>query len=850
MSVSKNNEYDLLNRTLLTEGKFTTQEPIDLTNCDKEPIHIPGQIQPHGVLLAITKDNEHTIVQASRNTMTLFGIEAEELLGQPLASLIGEEQLLSLLQYDLSTESTSDLQYTRLMITLQDTSTEFFVILHESEGLIILEFELDAIDESTVVNDFEWIRAFFGRVKQTKNRFEASQVAAEQIKEMLGYDRVMIYEFDENWNGKVIAEAKETALEPFLGHNYPASDIPKQARELYLRNWLRTIVDVHYTPVEIIPTVQPVTGKPLNLSLSILRSVSPLHIEYLHNMGVGATVTISLIHDNQLWGLITCHHYSPKYIPHRVRNLCNFLGSFFSSELYQRQQIDDYESELAMRRQASRIADVFIGNTSFVRVIEQLQEEETTLLSLMSASGAAISYQDKLLLYGQTPTAGQIRELAGWLGSKAKNHVYANSRLSLDYEPAKAYKEKASGALYLALSPGQQNYIIWFRPEVLQIVDWAGDPVKAVIQDNDGMRLSPRKSFEKWRQVVQSTSFSWKAKEINILPELKTIVHRQTENQLQQVEELALQNARILRQNEQRYLQLMELSPVAFMTITNGQIIYSNSEAAELFGAKTTQALIGKEFAQYIGKQSQDDMQKSLDELQENVVQLISTNGFFIDVDQNMMQLEVTLTSITYGGKPSVMMIARLVASNIEQAEAYSTMSDQLHSYLATDPLTDIPNRPAFEKSLELNWDTALAEQQYLTVFLIDLDGLRAYNAIHGLNGGDLCLQWVADVLAMIGSIHDATIARFSGGAFTMMLLGSDQAHAKSLAQEISQSVLALQIPRDTSNSGEFMTVTIGGVSVIPTSSMRPSDMIDQAERSLMRAKNKGKNQIFCCDGE
>ncbi|WDF50139.1 diguanylate cyclase [Paenibacillus sp. KACC 21273] len=850
MSVSKNNEYDLLNRTLLTEGKFTTQEPIDLTNCDKEPIHIPGQIQPHGVLLAITKDNEHTIVQASRNTMTLFGIEAEELLGQPLASLIGEEQLLSLLQYDLSTESTSDLQYTRLMINLQDTSTEFFVILHESEGLIILEFELDAIDESTVVNDFEWIRAFFGRVKQTKNRFEASQVAAEQIKEMLGYDRVMIYEFDENWNGKVIAEAKETALEPFLGHNYPASDIPKQARELYLRNWLRTIVDVHYTPVEIIPTVQPVTGKPLNLSLSILRSVSPLHIEYLHNMGVGATVTISLIHDNQLWGLITCHHYSPKYIPHRVRNLCNFLGSFFSSELYQRQQIDDYESELAMRRQASRIADVFIGNTSFVRVIEQLQEEETTLLSLMSASGAAISYQDKLLLYGQTPTAGQIRELAGWLGSKAKNHVYANSRLSLDYEPAKAYKEKASGALYLALSPGQQNYIIWFRPEVLQIVDWAGDPVKAVIQDNDSMRLSPRKSFEKWRQVVQSTSFSWKAKEINILPELKTIVHRQTENQLQQVEELALQNARILRQNEQRYLQLMELSPVAFMTITNGQIIYSNSEAAELFGAKNTQALIGKEFAQYIGKQSQDDMQKSLDELQENVVQLISTNGFFIDVDQNMMQLEVTLTSITYGGKPSVMMIARLVASNIEQAEAYSTMSDQLHSYLATDPLTDIPNRPAFEKSLELNWDTALAEQQYLTVFLIDLDGLRAYNAIHGLNGGDLCLQWVADVLAMIGSIHDATIARFSGGAFTMMLLGSDQVHAKSLAQEISQSVLALQIPRDTSNSGEFMTVTIGGVSVIPTSSMRPSDMIDQAERSLMRAKNKGKNQIFCCDGE
>ncbi len=850
MASTNNNESDLLNRTLLTEGKFTTQEPIDLTNCDKEPIHIPGQIQPHGVLLAITKDDEHTIVQASRNTMTLFGVAAEELLGQPLATLIGEEQLIALLQYDLSTQSTSDLQYTRLNINVQDTITEFFVILHESEGLLILEFELDTIDEHTVANDFEWIRTFFGRVKQTKSRNEASQVAAEQIKQMLGYDRVMIYEFDENWNGKVIAEAKEAELEPFLGHNYPASDIPKQARQLYLRNWLRTIVDVHYTPVEIIPTVQPITGKPLNLSLSILRSVSPLHIEYLHNMGVGATVTISLIHDNQLWGLITCHHYSPKYIPHRVRNLCNFLGSFFSSELYQRQQIDDYESEIAMRRQAARIADVFIRNTSFVRVIEQLQEEEKTLLDLMSASGAAISYQDKLLLYGQTPTAGQVRELAGWLGGKAKNYVYANSRLSLDYEPAKAYKEKASGALYLALSPGQQNYIIWFRPEVLQIVEWAGDPVKAVIQDNDGMRLSPRKSFEKWRQVVQSTSFPWKTKEINILPELKTIVHRQTENQLQQVEELALQNARILRQNEQRYLQLMELSPVAFLTITNGQIIYSNSEAVELFGAKSTQGLIGKDFAQYISKSSQTDMQKSLEELQENVVQLISTNGFFTDVDQNVMQLEVTLTSITYGGQPSVMMIARLMASNVEQTEAYTTLSDQLHSYLATDPLTDIPNRPAFEKALELNWANAITEQKPLALLLVDLDGLRAYNAVHGLNGGDLCLQWVADVLTMIGSIHEATIARFSGGAFTVMLVGADQEQAGSLAEEISQSVLALQIPRDSSNSGEFMTVTIGGVSMIPNASLQPTDLIDQVERSLMKAKNKGKNQIFCCEAQ
>lgn len=169
------------------------------------------------------------------------------------------------------------------------------------------------------------------------------------------------------------------------------------------------------------------------------------------------------------------------------------------------------------------------------------------------------------MLYGVTPSQDQVRELAGWLAGKARDYTYCTSGLSLEYESAKAYKDKASGVLYLALTPGQQNYMIWFRPEVVEIVDWAGDPAKAVIQENDGIRLSPRKSFEKWRQVVQSTSLPWKDQHLNILPQLKSILRGQTENQLRLAEEQALQNARSLRHNEQRYLQLMELSPVAFL---------------------------------------------------------------------------------------------------------------------------------------------------------------------------------------------------------------------------------------------------------------------------------------------
>lgn len=414
------NENDPLNRTLLNEAGLEMNESLDLTNCDKEPIHIPGLIQPHGVLLAVTQGKDNLIVQASRNTDVLLGIPAETLLGTSMAELVGDSQLQALLERSVNAKETADLQYIVLKIEVEGQMTDFFSIIHESEGLMIVELEPASEEEGAGANDFEWIRTFFGRMKQTAGRIEASQAAAEQVKEMLGYDRVMIYEFDEEWNGKVVAEAKEEGLEPFLGHHYPASDIPKQARELYLRNWLRTIVDVHYTPVPIIPVLQPLTGKPLNLSLSILRSVSPLHIEYLQNMGVGATTTISLIHNNRLWGLITCHHHSPKYVPHRIRNLCNFLGSFFSSELYQRQQLDTYQTELQLRTKATRIVDVFTGNSSSFRVIEQLGEEEQTLLALMDASGAAVCYQDKLMLYGVTPSQDQVRELAGWLAGKAR----------------------------------------------------------------------------------------------------------------------------------------------------------------------------------------------------------------------------------------------------------------------------------------------------------------------------------------------------------------------------------------------------------------------------------------------
>ncbi|WP_145409381.1 diguanylate cyclase domain-containing protein [Paenibacillus xylanexedens] len=839
---SKDNKQ--LNRTLLNQGTYTN-DPIDLNNCDKEPIHIPGFIQPHGVLLAVNTSNMPTIVQCSQNTEEYLGLATDEILGLPLESLVGKDSLQNVISFTFNAAVTSDLQYMDLTVDVSGEPRTFSTVIHESEGLLILEMEPSNPDEKAAIetNDYLWISRFFGRIKSTSNRTEASQIAAEQVKEMLGYDRVMIYEFDENWNGKVIAEAREEHLEPFLGHHYPASDIPKQARELYLRNWLRTIVDVNYQPVEIVPLLQPLTGKPLNLSLSALRSVSPLHIEYLQNMGVGATVTISLINDNKLWGLITCHHYSPRYVPHRIRNLCNFLGSFFSSELFQRHQLDEYQAEIQSREQASRISNIFIGNTSPARVVEELQGEQQTLLNLMGASGAAVCYQDKLLLYGDTPTWEQVRGLAAWLAGESEDYSYHTSQLSLEYEPAKAYKEKASGIVYVAISPGQHHYIIWFRPEVVQLVDWAGDPAKAVIKTDDGIRLSPRKSFEKWREVVKSTSYPWTAKELNVLPLLKTIVRRQTENQLVQAEEQALQNARILRQNEQRYLQLMDFSPVAFLTLTDGKIIYSNSRAAELLGFETTKNLIGMDFKKLVPEKAQGTLQKSIDELKLNSTQLFTNQSYFITATGTSLLLEITLASVTHGGKPSLMVLLNSGASHHDQ-DHYNQTTHQLQNVLNTDPLTDMPVQAIFKSQLQNDWDECLRDNCSLGLLFIDIDDFRSYNATYGLQGGDLCLQWIGEVLTVVCEQYDALISRLQGGTFMLKLKGTTSERSAELAEEIRQHVLALQIQRDLSDPNEVVTVSVGGAVFVPHEQLTISDLIEKAGQALLQAKSEGKNRV------
>lgn len=303
----------------------------DLSNCEREQIHLAGSIQPHGVLLVL-REPELTIVQASDNAHEILGIAHRELLGNPVSLLHGDiaEQISALARTNLLTQATP----VRCTIVASGATVTLECMLHRQSqsGLIV---ELQATDSLPVTPESlptalaEAVR----RITSAGTLAQLSDEVVKYVRALTGYDRVMVYQFDVDGHGEVIAEAREEQLEPFLGQHYPASDIPQRARELYLRNRVRVLVDVHYEPVPVVPRLSPQSGQDLDMSLCILRSMSPLHLQYLQNMGVSATLVASLVREERLWGLIACHHYSARTVAGEMRTACELLSEVISTRI-------------------------------------------------------------------------------------------------------------------------------------------------------------------------------------------------------------------------------------------------------------------------------------------------------------------------------------------------------------------------------------------------------------------------------------------------------------------------------------------------------------------------------------
>lgn len=495
-------------------------QTIDLTNCDQEPIHIPGLIQPHGIILVL-QEPQLTILQVSNNTFNNLGITPQEILGKPLKNLL-ESELIEPIQQKMA-EGLGTINPLNLFINTPKGKLFFDGIIHRCDGMLILELEpVPSKADSNFFTLYHLVQAPLAKIQKTFTLNELCQAIVEEVRKLTGFDRVMIYQFDPEDAGTVIAEAKLESLNPYLGLHYPASDIPQQARQLYALNLLRLIPDVNYQPVELIPADNPVTNQPLDLSFSVLRSVSPIHIEYLKNMGVGASMSISLIRNQKLWGLIACHHQSPKYVNHEIRTACELLGKVMALELYSKEENEKLDYRIKLNSLQSKFVEAISQEESFV---DGLLKAQTNLLDLVGAQGVVICTNENLTLIGQAPELAEIRELIKWLEKNINQDIFYTDALPKLYPAAEKFKELGSGVLALSISNIQKHYILWFRPEVIQTINWAGNPNKPVeVEQNGDLRLTPRKSFELWQETVRFKCLPWKLCEIEIALELRSAI--------------------------------------------------------------------------------------------------------------------------------------------------------------------------------------------------------------------------------------------------------------------------------------------------------------------------------------
>ncbi|TAE07209.1 MAG: GAF domain-containing protein [Oscillatoriales cyanobacterium] len=517
-------------------------QTVDLTNCDREPIQIPGLIQPHGVLLVL-QEPDLKIVQVSNNALALLGQQPQDLLGKPLLNLLAPQQINAIRQC-----LSEDFEYVNpldISLKAQTKLLHFDGIVHRCNTIIFLELEPKKKRQKTdFFHFYQRLKGTITKIQKAPTLLEMCEVVVKEVRKITGFDRVMVYQFDAAGSGRVIAEDRVETLTPYLGLHYPPSDIPQQARQLYTLNWLRLIPDSSYEPVALVPAHNPLDSRPTDLSLSVLRSVSPVHLEYLKNMGVSASMSISLIQDQKLWGLIACHHSTPNYVPYSVRTMCEFVGQVMSIELANKQDREDLDYKMTLKSLQSKFVESLSQSKSFWDGLVQLN---SNLLELVGATGVAVCAGEQVICIGETPPEAEIPALREWIKSKIQHNLFQTRSLSEIYPTAESFKSVASGLLALEISKVNKNYILWFRPEVIQTVNWGGNPNKPVeVTIDREMRLSPRKSFELWQQTVQGCSLPWKSCEIEVATELCSLIVGII---LSQADEMAKINLELERSN-------------------------------------------------------------------------------------------------------------------------------------------------------------------------------------------------------------------------------------------------------------------------------------------------------------
>jgi light-regulated signal transduction histidine kinase (bacteriophytochrome) len=511
--------------------------------CDREPIHVPDSIQPHGVLLVLDGGR---IVQASRNIGSALGRSAEEACGRALSEVAPDlARALGPEPWAAAGEGQARYLATLSLVRAGGTGT-YDAALHLSGSRLVLELEEAAPDADAGLEAlYPTLRGFVEQLQGAADILDLCRLAAADIRRLTGFDRVLVYRFDRDWHGTVVAEDGNGRLPAYLGLRFPASDIPAQARELYRRNSLRIIPDAGYEPVPILPALDPGTGEPLDLSLSVLRSVSPIHAEYMRNMGTQASMSISILRDGALWGLISCHHAEARRVPLRVRDACDFLAQILSLQIASRERAAAADERMRLGSVQAKLLGFMAAEDRF---IDGLVKHPDELLALCGAAGAAVVSGDHCWRSGKAPAERAVRHLHAWLSEHHREDVFATESLSEAFPEAASCRDVASGLMAVSISKMHASYILWFRPEVVQTVHWGGDPGKPVARAGEAERLHPRVSFAIWKETLGGRAAPWSPGEIDAVKELRNAVVGIV---LRRAEELASLSEELQRSNKE-----------------------------------------------------------------------------------------------------------------------------------------------------------------------------------------------------------------------------------------------------------------------------------------------------------
>lgn len=492
----------------------------DSEMCSSIPLNFINQIQPHGILLVVDKSTMK-IIQVSENIESLFDMVPAEFLNKPLSDFI-DGDLIDQFKYKIDKWNIKDQLPERIKFLVGGKPFNFFSSVHYKDDYLLLEMEVIAdgeIDHSffTLYQDIKYVMA---AIKQAKDIISLGDIIAKEIKNISGFDRVMVYSFDKTWNGKVLAEAKETYLDSYLDLHFPASDVPKQARELYFTNPYRLIPNRSYTPANMLPVINPLTRSFTDLSECVLRSVPSVHLEYLKNMNVEASMSTPIIVNNTLWGLISCHHATAKYLRVDLRSTFELLSQVISVQLSALENQRILLQKNRLHADSIKILEHLYIENDFV---EGLLHGKINLQSVFNASGVAIIHDGEVKTIGEVPLMQQVKEIIKWL-QRYHKEIYATDSLSADFYFHEEVERSISGLLSLPIEANKGNFILIFRPEIIQTLSWGGNPYHAVQFESDGVSYHPRKSFEVWKESIKNISESWLDQELETAEIIRTAI--------------------------------------------------------------------------------------------------------------------------------------------------------------------------------------------------------------------------------------------------------------------------------------------------------------------------------------